>query len=163
MEVLLKGNPVELVGTPPKVGEEAPLFSLKDLSDNVISLEELKGKPVIISVVPDIDTSVCALQTKHFNKEAATIKDVYFLTISNNTKEQLANWCAAESVDMTMLRDEEGVVGKEYGILIPSINRLARSIFVLDKDGVITYEEIVPEVSSEPNYVKALDAAKALI
>lgn len=163
MEVLLKGNPVELVGTPPKVGEKAPLFSLKDLSDNVISLDELKGKPVIISVVPDIDTGICALQTKHFNKEAATIKDIHFLTISNNTKEQLANWCAAESVDMTMLRDDEGVAGQEYGILIPSINRLARSIFVLDKDGVITYEEIVPEVSTEPNYEKALEAAKALI
>ena len=64
---------------------------------------------------------------------------------------------------MTMLRDDEGVVGQEYGILIPSINRLARSIFVLDKDGVITYEEIVPEVSTEPNYEKALEAAKALI
>lgn len=163
MEVLLKGNPVELVGTPPKVGEKAPVFSLKDLSDKVVSLEELKGKPVIISVVPDIDTSICALQTKHFNQEAATIADIHFLTISNNTKEQLANWCAAESVDMTMLRDEEGVVGKEYGILIPEIGRLARSIFVLDKDGVITYEEIVPEVSTEPNYVKALEAAKALI
>ena len=163
MEVLLKGKPVELVGTPPKVGEKAPLFSLKNLSDDVVSLEKLKGQPVIISVVPDIDTSICALQTKHFNQEAAAIKEIQFLTISNNTKEELANWCAAESVDMTMLRDEEGVFGKEYGLFIPEMNRLARAIFVLDKDGVISYEEIVAEIATEPDYTKALERAKALI
>jgi len=163
MEVLLKGKPVELVGTPPKVGEKAPLFSLHNLSDDVVSLTDLKGKPVIISVVPDIDTSICALQTKHFNQEAAAIKDIHFLTISNNTKEELSNWCAAESVDMTMLSDETGTFGKEYGLLIPEMNRLARAIFVLDKEGVITYEEIVAEIATEPDYAKALEAAKRLI
>lgn len=163
MNVTLKGQEVELKGTQPKIGEKAPDFNMLDLSDEVVTLSGLKGKPVIISVVPDIDTGICALQTTRFNHEAADITDINFVTVSNNTKEELANWCSAKGVDMTMLRDEDGKFGEAYGLLIPEINRLARTIIVVDQDGVINYMEIVPEVSSEPNYGVALKAAKELI
>lgn len=163
MNVLLKGTEVELKGTQPVVGEKAPDFSLPNLSDEVITLSDLSGKPVIISVVPDIDTAICALQTKRFNEEAANLDGVSFVTISNNTKEQQATWCGAEGVDMTMLRDETGSFAESYGLLIPAINRLARAIYVVDQNGVITYTEITPEVSMEPDYTTALTAATALI
>lgn len=163
MQVTLKGNPVELEGVQPIKGDKAPNFSLLDLNDTLVELSASINNPLIISVVPDIDTSVCALQTKRFNQEAATETGINFVTISNNTKEEQSNWCAAEGVEMTMLRDDDLEFAKNYGLLIPAIDRLARAIFVVDSEGTIVYEEIVPEVSQEPDYAKALEAAKALI
>ncbi|MFI3939927.1 thiol peroxidase [Vagococcus fluvialis] len=163
MQVTLKGNPVELEGVQPIKGDKAPNFSLLDLNDTLVELSASINNPLIISVVPDIDTSVCALQTKRFNQEAATETGINFVTISNNTKEEQSNWCAAEGVEMTMLRDTDLEFAKNYGLLIPAIDRLARAIFVVDSKGTIVYEEIVPEVSQEPDYAKALEAAKALI
>ncbi|MBO0419564.1 thiol peroxidase [Vagococcus fluvialis] len=163
MQVTLKGNPVELEGVQPIKGDKAPNFSLLDLNDTLVELSASINNPLIISVVPDIDTSVCALQTKRFNQEAATETGINFVTISNNTKEEQSNWCAAEGVEMTMLRDADLEFAKNYGLLIPAIDRLARAIFVVDSEGTIVYEEIVPEVSQEPDYAKALEAAKALI
>jgi thiol peroxidase len=163
MQVTLKGNPVELEGVQPIKGDKAPNFSLLDLNDTLVELSASINNPLIISVVPDIDTSVCALQTKRFNQEAATETGINFVTISNNTKEEQSNWCAAEGVEMTMLRDSDLEFAKNYGLLIPAIDRLARAIFVVDSEGTIVYEEIVPEVSQEPDYAKALEAAKALI
>ncbi len=163
MQITLKGNPVDLEGVQPIVGDKAPNFSLQDLKDEVVELSSSINQPLIISVVPDIDTSVCALQTKRFNQEAATETGLNFVTISNNTKDEQSNWCAAEGVEMTMLRDADLEFAKNYGLLIPAINRLARAIFVVDTKGTIVYEEITPEVSQETDYVKALEAAKALI
>lgn len=163
MQVTLKGNPVELEGVQPIKGDKAPNFSLLDLNDTLVELSASINNPLIISVVPDIDTSVCALQTKRFNQEAVTETGINFVTISNNTKEEQSNWCAAEGVEMTMLRDADLEFAKNYGLLIPAIDRLARAIFVVDSEGTIVYEEIVPEVSQEPDYAKALEAAKALI
>ncbi|MEG0255594.1 MAG: thiol peroxidase [Vagococcus sp.] len=163
MQVTLKGQPLDLEGIQPVVGKKAENFSLVDLNDSLVELTELLNKPLIVSVVPDIDTSVCAIQTKRFNQEAASITEINFVTVSNNTKEQQSNWCAAEGVEMTMLRDEDVEFGKNYGLFIPEINHLARAIFVIDQNGVIAYEEIVPEIAQEPDYQKAIDAAKALI
>ena len=163
MKVTLKGQPVELEGVQPIKGDKAPTFALPNLNDELVELSSLLAKPLIVTVVPDSDTSVCALQTKRFNQEAATISDINFVTISNNSKEEQGDWCAAEGVDMVMLRDTDLEFGKNYGLFIPEMDRLARSIFVIDQNGVISYEEITPEIATEPDYAKAIEAAKALI
>lgn len=162
MIVTRKGTEFELVGEQPKVGNVAPDFTLKNLEDKEIRLEDLKGQPVLISVVPDIDTRICSLQTKRFNQEAGAVEGVAFLTISNNNKEEQSSWCAAEGVDMEMLRDEANTFGEAYGLFIPEMGRLARAIFVVDKDGVLAYERISPEIAEEPDYTEALEKAKAL-
>lgn len=162
MIVTRKGQALELAGTQPEIGAAAPTFTLKNLADEAISLTDLKGQPVLISVVPDIDTRICSIQTKRFNQEAGEIEGVAFLTISNNTKEEQDNWCAAEGVDMEMLRDEANTFGEAYGLFIPEIGHLARAIFVIDKDGVLAYERISPEIAEELDYKEALDKAKAL-
>lgn len=161
MNVTKKGEVVEIIGVQPGVGAKAPAFSLKNLKDEVVNLSDLLGTPVLISVVPDIDTRICSLQTKRFNQEAANVEGVKFITISNNTKDEQANWCAAEGVDMELLHDTDGTFGEAYGLFIPAMRRLARSIFVIDKEGKITYEAISTEISEEPNYDKALEQAKA--
>lgn len=162
MEVTMKGETVVLEGTQPQVGEMAPDFSLVNLKKQIIHLSDLIGQPVLISVVPDIDTRVCSIQTKHFNQTASQTPNVQLITISNNTREEQEKWCAAEGIDMEMLHDTDLKFGQAYGLFIPAINHLARSIFILDKDGKIVYEEIVPEIATEPNYEQALTVAKSL-
>lgn len=162
MIVTRKGTEVELVGEQPKVGEKAPEFSLENLSDKAITLSSLAGKPVLISVVPDIDTRICSIQTKRFNQEAGATEGVAFLTISNNTKDEQSNWCAAEGVDMEMLHDTDNQFGEAYGLFIPEMGRLARAIFVVDKAGTLAYEKISEEISEEPNYTEALEKARSL-
>ncbi|GAX47773.1 thiol peroxidase [Pseudolactococcus reticulitermitis] len=139
----------------------APDFSLKDQHDTIVTLSKLPS-PIIISVFPDINTSVCSLQTRRFNQEAAAHKAITFLSISNNTAEEQANWCAAEGVDMTILSDVKNEFGKRYGLVMTEANLLARSVFVI-KDGQIIYAEILSEMTEEPNYDKALQVAEAAI
>ena len=162
MNVTRKGHVLELTGEQPKVGTKAPVFSLKNLNNQEINLADYKGKTVLISVVPDIDTRVCSLQTKRFNQEAAKLDGVQIITVSNNTVEEQANWCGQEGIDMLMLHDPENTFGETYQIMIPEFGHFARAIFVLDEKGVIRYEEIVPEISQEPDYQSALAAARSI-
>src|SRR5699024_11757510 len=136
--------------------------SLDNQNKQIVHLSDLLDKPLLISVVPNIDTSVCALQTKRFNQEAGALEGIHFVTVSNNTREEQANWCAAEGVDMQMLHDPERHFGEAYRLYIPDFGHLARAIFVIDQSGKIVYEEIVEELTNEPDYQAALQAVKAL-
>ncbi|GFH40965.1 thiol peroxidase [Lactococcus insecticola] len=136
---------------------QAPDFTLTDQNQVAVTLSELSD-PIIISVFPDINTRVCSLQTRRFNAEAAANADISFLSISNNTLDEQANWCAAEGVDMTVLSDEKNEFGKLYGLVMTQSNLLARSVYVI-KNGQIIYSEILDEMTDEPNYDRALKIA----
>ena len=158
MQITKRGEAFSLVKEPLRVGDQAADFELKDLKDKVFRLTQLLDKPLIISVVPDINTSVCSVQTRKFNEMMSDFEEANFVTVSNNTKEQQASWCAAEGLNLVMLHDPENTFGQAYGVLIPELNVYARSVFVIDSDGKIIYEEIVPEMTHEPDYQKAIDA-----
>lgn len=158
MQITKRGEAFSLVKEPLKIGEQAVDFELKDLKDKVFHLSQLLDQPLIISVVPDINTTVCSLQTRKFNEMMANFEGANFVTISNNTKEQQKSWCAAEGLNLVMLHDPENTFGRAYGILIPELNVYARSVFVINSDGKIIYEEIVSEMTYEPNYQKAIEA-----
>lgn len=158
MQITKRGEAFSLVKEPLKIGDRAADFELEDLKDKVFRLFQLLDKPLIISVVPDINTSVCSVQTRKFNEMMANFEEANFVTVSNNTKEQQASWCAAEGLNLVMLHDPENTFGQAYGVLIPELNVYARSVFVINSDGKIIYEEIVPEMTHEPDYQKAIDA-----
>ena len=159
------GDPVTLTGEETKVGSKAPEFkALKnDLSE--FSLDEVKGKVVIISSVPSIDTPVCELQTKRFNKEAAKLGDAVVLTLSCDLPFAQSRFCAADGIDkVIVLSDHRDLdFGTKYGLVIKELRLLARAITIIDKDGTIKYQEIVSEVTNHPDYDKALEEAKKLI
>ena len=164
--VNLKGNPVELSGTPPQVGDKVPDFTLTKNDFSRVSLSESDGKIRLISVVPSIDTGICSLQTKRFNQEIDNLPDsVVAYTISVDTPFAQKRWCAAEGVEkMTMLSDyRDGQFGKDWGLYVAEpLGVLARSVFVLDESGTVVYFELVPEIGQEPNYEPALAKAKEL-
>lgn len=159
MKILFKGNPTPVEGTWPKVDAPAPNFTIYDLDDNAMTLDSLKGKTLLISTFPNIDTSVCDRQTRRFYELASEIKDVKILNLSNNAKENLSSWCATNGIDALMVRDADQTFAQSYGIWLPEINHLARATFVIDKNGQLVYSELVPEVATEPNYDAAIAAA----
>lgn len=162
--VTLKGNPVTLTGKEIKIGQAAPDCTVvaDDLSE--VKLSSYKGKKCIISVVPSLDTPICDLQTKRFNKEAGKLSDVVILTISMDLPFAQKRWCGATSSDkvVTLSDYRYGSFGESYGVLIKGLRLLARSIFIVDVNGIIKYKQIVPEIAQEPDYEAVLSALKKI-
>ncbi len=160
MHITKRGVTYHLEGVQPKTGMPAPDFHVKNLEDESKTLKDFEGQTLIISVVPDIDTRVCSLQTKQFNQTASELEGIQLVTISNNQKEQQKSWCAAEGINMEMLHDTALDFARAYGVYMPEMEKLARSVFVVDGSGQLVYQEIVPEMTEEPDYQAAITAAK---
>jgi thiol peroxidase len=164
--VTLKGNAVNLNGNLPQVGEAAPDFTLTANDLSKVSLQDLKGKVVIISAVPSIDTPVCSIETARFNRELdAMPENVTGITVSVDTPFAQKRWCGAEGVEkMKLLSDYRGgEFSKAYGIYIDEpLGASARCVFIVDQDGKIAYSQLVPEIAEEPNYEEVLDKARQL-
>lgn len=162
--VTFKGNPLTLLGELPAVGGDAPDCTLttNDLAD--VKLSENKGKVVVLSVAPSLDTPVCATQTKTFNQKATELSDdVVILNISMDLPFAQARFCGAEGIDrVTTLSDYKNrEFGEAYGVLIKELGLLSRAVFVVGRDGDVLYVEVVPEVTDEPDYDAALGVVKA--
>ena len=161
--VTFKGTPLTLAGDAVKVGQSAPDFKLHyfDGGLHTISLADLKGKPTLISVVPSLDTSVCALQTKKFNEQLAGLGDkVNALTVSLDLPFAMNRFCGAEGIkNLKVASDyQDRSFGQSWGLLIEELKILARAVYVLDSQGKLVYGELLPEVASEPNYEAAMKA-----
>lgn len=161
MQVTFKGQAKELIGNQPKVGDMMPNAKLYNGDNQAVELKSLVGKPLILSVVPDIETRVCELQTKIFNDKTQE-KDYQFITVSKNTPEQFNKWNEEMELGVSTLSDTDNEFAKAFGLEIDEIGLLSRSVFVIDQTGKIVYEEIVPEVTDEPSYKEAIAAADAL-
>jgi thiol peroxidase len=163
--VTMKGEPLTLLGPELHVGDRAPDFTAVDRQWHKVKLSDFAGKVVLISAVPSVDTSVCSLQTKRFNEEAAGLPaSVAVLTVSQDLPFALGRFCSAEGVErIRVLSDHvDAGFGKAYGVLIKGMRLLARSVFVVDAEGRIAYLEIVPELTDHPDYEAALSAVRQL-
>lgn len=145
------------------VNEKAMDFKVKDKNHKTVTLEDFKGQTVLLSVFPDINTSVCDMQTRHFFKEASKYEDVTILNVSNNKVEELDEWCATQGIDATMLSDEDLDFGKGYGVYISEVNLLARSTFLIDKTGKLVYKEVISEITNEPDYDAVFTKAREIV
>ncbi len=163
MAVTLAGNPIDVAGSFPKVGDTAPDFKLvnKDLAD--VSLADFAGKKKILNIVPSLDTPVCATSTKKFN--AAASDKVAVLVISADLPFAMSRFCGAEGahnvVTLSTMRGAEFM--KNYGVAItsgPLAGITARAVVVLDESNKVLHAELVPEIKQEPDYVAALAALK---
>ncbi len=162
--ITFKGNPLTLIGNELKVGDQAPDFKLlaKDLSE--VSLDAFKGKTILLSVVPSLDTPVCDEQTKRFNEEATKLPDnIAVVTVSADLPFAQARWCGAANVEkVTVLSDHRNVsFAESYGVLIKELRLLTRSVFIIGADQKVQYAEVVGEVTSHPDYDKVLNALKS--
>lgn len=159
--VTFAGNPVTLMGTEAQVGDKASNFTVLDTSLQEKTLDDFPGVR-IISVVPSLDTGVCDAQTRKFNEEASELENVTVLTISVDLPFAQKRWCGSAGLDdvVTLSDHRELSFGQAFGVVIEEMRLLARSVFVVDSNGVITYAEYVNEVTNHPNYEAAVEAAK---
>ncbi|MBF0517941.1 MAG: thiol peroxidase [Nitrospirae bacterium] len=161
--ITFQGGGLTLTGTEVKVGNKAPDFTVMDNGLGGVSLKDFAGKTVVISVTPSLDTPVCDAQLRKFNQSAAsTGTDVVVLNISMDLPFANARFCAAAGIDKvkTLSDYKDASFGMAYGLLIKELRLLTRAIVIIDKAGTVKYVEVVPEVTHEPNYDKALAALK---
>ncbi|GGC93821.1 putative thiol peroxidase [Thalassobacillus devorans] len=160
--ITFKENPVTLVGEEVKAGDKAPDFKVlaNDLSE--VTLNDYQGSVKLISVVPSLDTGVCAEQTRRFNEEATSLGDVKVLTISMDLPFAQKRWCGAEGIENvdTLSDHRDASFGKAYGVLIEELRLLARAVFVVDSENKVTYAEYVSEATNHPDYESAIAAVE---
>ena len=164
-QITLRGNPVQVAGQFPQVGQQAPAFSLvgTDLAD--VSLASFAGKRKVLNIFPSIDTPVCATSVRRFNAEAAALENTQVLCISADLPFAQARFCGAEGLDnvksLSTLRGREFL--ENYGVAIasgPLAGVAARAVVVLDERDKVIYSQLVSEITEEPDYDAALTALK---
>ena len=148
-----------------ETGTKAPEFTLPDQNGEMRSLSDYKGKKVVLNIFPSMDTEVCAASVRRFNKEASSLNNTVVLCISKDLPFAQSRFCTTEGLEnvipVSAFRSTD--FDAAYGLLIqsaPMTGLLARAVLVVDEQGTIVYEELVPEITHEPDYEKALEALK---
>jgi len=160
-KVTLKGNPISTNGDLPKMGATAPDFVLVDKELNNRTLKDFAGKPKLLNIVPSLDTSTCSISAKKFNEAIKGHPEVTVLVISTDLPFAQSRFCSQENAEniitLSMMRNKD--FARDYGVLIqdgPLAGICARSVVVLDKNNKVIYTQLVPEITTEPDYQTAL-------
>ena len=164
-EITFKGNTIHTSGSLPEVGTKAPDFTLTDGSLNDVHLSDYAGKKKILNIVPSLDTGVCATSARTFDKEIASVGDTVVLTISDDLPFAQSRFCESENIGQVVTLSEmrERSFGDDYGVRMvdgPLAGILSRAVVVIDDKDQVVYAEQVPEIAQEPDYEKALEAAR---
>lgn len=162
-----KGNPIKLEGNYVKTGEKAPEFQILKDDLSPLSLSDMKDKVKLLVAVPSLDTPVCALETKKFYEQAKGLDGIQTVIISGDLPFAMKRFCTAEGIQSDSLvtgsQFRDFSFSKAYGVHMadgPLAGLSARAVFVVDKDNKVVYEELVADVTQEPKYDSAIEAAK---
>jgi thiol peroxidase len=159
--VTLHGNPLTLAGAPLEPGKPLPDFTVLDNDLKPVRPADFRGKRLVLSVVPSLDTPVYDAQTRRFNQEAARLgPDVAILTVSMDLPFAQKRWCGAAGIEAVRTASDhrDASFGAATGLLLQELRLLARAVVVADREGIVRHEQIVPEVSQEPDYAGVLAA-----
>jgi thiol peroxidase len=156
-------NPANTIGELPSTGTQAPEFVLtaNDMKD--VSLKDFAGKNVVLNIFPSVDTGVCAASVREFNKRVASIDNTVVLCISKDLPFAMKRFCGAEGIDkaITVSDFRSRGFGKSYGVELSDsafAGLFARAVVVIDGNGKVKYNQLVPQIGEEPNYEAALKA-----
>jgi thioredoxin-dependent peroxiredoxin len=163
--ITLTGTPAQTFGDLPKQGENAPDFQFVKPDFSTVSLEDFKGKRLILNIFLSVETSVCAASVREFNSRAANMPNTEVLCISKDLPYALKRFCGTEGLDKaeTVSDYRSNAFGKAYGTMMingPLEGLHARSVVVINEEGKVVHSELVPEIVNEPNYEAALAALK---
>lgn len=161
----MKSTPVQTVGDLPEVGAPAPDFTLTGADLSPVTMQELRGRRVILNVFPSLDTGVCAASVREFNSRATDLEDTTVLAVSADLPFAAARFCSAEGIENVRSGSVfRSSFGDDYGVTMvdgPLEGLLARAVVVVDAEGVVRHAQLVPEITEEPDYEAALAAAQA--
>ena len=159
-----KGTEVELLGTEINVGDKAPAITVVN-SDGLgdVTVGGAQGHKQLIIVVPSLDTGVCATETRNFNSKASSLNGVKPTIVSLDLPFAAGRFCSTEGInDLTVTSDFRNKdFANAYGVLLGGsvlAGVTCRAIFAVNAEGVVTYKEIVPEITEEPDYDAAIAA-----
>lgn len=164
--VSLHGKPLELAGKPLCIGDKAPSFTLLDNSLGAKTLEDFGSNVKLVVSLPSVDTPVCDIETRKFNTAAISLgNDVSIIVVSTDLPFAQKRFCATAGIDqaITLSDHKDCSFGNSYGVLIKDLRLLARTIFVVDKDNIVRYVQMVEEVGNEPDYDAAIEAVKDVV
>jgi thiol peroxidase len=164
--VTMHGNPLTLVGKELKIGDPAPDVELLGNDLKPVKLSSFQGKVCVVTSVPSLDTPTCDMETRRFNEAAGKLgDDVAILTVSMDLPFAQKRWCGAAGVEsvITLSDHRDAAFGNAFGVLIKELRLLGRSIFVLDRNGIIQYIQNVKELSEEPDYDAVIEATRKIV
>jgi thioredoxin-dependent peroxiredoxin len=159
-------GPRTLIGPELQVGDSAPDFTLLNGKLQPVTRASYAGKPVLLSVVPSLDTGVCSKQTTRFNQEAAAMGEkAAFVTVSADLPFAQARWCGANDAEnIVALSDHRDMnFGTAYGTFLADFRLESRAVFVLDAEGTVRHVEYVPAAGKEPDYDAAMAVMRELV
>ncbi len=164
-KITLKGNKINTSGKLPEVGQKLPDFSLTTTDLGDVSLKDFQGTRLVLNIFPSLDTAVCAASVRRFNAEAEKLQNTKVLCISMDLPFAHKRFCTTEGLENVISLSEmhERGFGETYGVRIldgPLRGLFARAVVVADENGIIIYEELVPEITQEPDYQAALASLK---
>lgn len=161
MEITFKGSSLNTMGDVPKIGANAPEFTLVKTDLNPTTLDDYPNQYVLMNVFLSIDTSVCAESVIRFNQSAANHPNTSILCVSMDLPFSLQRFCTGKNLDnviaVSAFRNPE--FGKNYGLTIKNgslEHLLARAVIIINPKKEIIYSELVQEITHEPNYEAAL-------
>lgn len=161
-DTAFSGTPAHTVGDLPAVGAAAPAFTTVNADLQDVSLSDFAGKRVILNIFPSVDTGVCANSEREFNKRATGLDNTVVVSVSKDLPFALGRFCAAEGIEnVTATSSFRSSFSEDYGVRLldsPLAGVLARGVVVIDTDGTVLHTELVPEITTEPDYDAALAA-----
>lgn len=160
-----KGKELELYGKEVNSGDQAPDFVVLNSDLDEVKLSDYKGKIVILSSVPSLETPVCDIQTHRFDEAVAKLgPEVEFITVSMDLPFGQKRWCSEAGTErvVTLSDHRDASFGQAFGVLIPDLRLLARAVFVIDGQGVVRHSQLVEDLGQEPNYDAVLRVVKEL-
>ena len=162
-KIAFKGNPVQTSGSLPQVGDKAPDFTLVNTSLEDVKLSDFKGKTVVLNIFPSLDTGVCATSVRKFNEKAGSLDNIVILGISSDLPFAAGRFCSVEGIKNTialsLFRNDS--FAKDYGVLQidgPMKGLTARAVVIINPEGNVIYNQMVPEITEEPDYNTAIDS-----
>jgi thiol peroxidase len=164
-KITLAGNQIQTVGELPAKGSKANDFKLVNTDLSPLSLDDLKGKKVVLNIFPSLDTDVCAASVRRFNQEASNLENTVVVCVSKDLPFAHKRFCSTEGLNNVVNASDfrDGNFGESYGVTIadgPLAGLHSRAVVVLNEDGEVVYTEQVPEIVQEPDYTAALSAVK---
>jgi thiol peroxidase len=159
-DTAFQGNPAHTVGELPAVGDKAPNFTTVSAELKDVNGDSLRGRRVVLNIFPSVDTGVCAASEREFNKRAADLENTVVVSVSKDLPFALGRFCAAEGIENVEATSAfRSSFGEDFGVTLtdsPLAGLLGRSVVVLDTDGTVLHSQLVPEITTEPDYDAAL-------
>lgn len=163
--IFFQGSPCHTYGDIPAVGTTAPAFTLTAADLSNVTLDDFKGKRVVLNIFPSLDTPVCAMSVRKFNKEAADLENTQVLCVSMDLPFAMSRFCSTEGIENLKVASafRSADFAKNYGLQMvdgPLAGLLARAVIVLDANHKVIYSDLVEEITNEPDYKGAISVLK---